>query len=141
LKRFNFSLKSSTIYLKNLSDFIYASIGPELNDKALTDEVVIAVDEAVTNIIIHAYKRNPDGTIRSEFTLEPGKLTIILSHQGHIFDPASIPKPDFALTINERQVNGMGMYIIQRFMDRVEYRFKDPSDPENHIILEKHLSK
>jgi len=79
--------------------------------------VQLAVDEAVVNVITHAYAGNPDGVVQMEFAIWPDRLVIQVRDWGLSFDPSSIPEPNF----DRPQQRGYGMYLMRRLMDQVIY--------------------
>jgi serine/threonine-protein kinase RsbW len=93
-----------------------AGLGP----RAVYD-VQVAVDEACSNIIEHAYGGEGRGTIECTCRAERGRLTIELHDHGCPFDPATVPKPDLQADLNERHAGGLGVYFIQQLMDTVQF--------------------
>ncbi len=84
-------------------------------------EVVVAVDEAVTNIIVHGYRRKP-GPLEVEAGARKNAFVVRLRDEAPPFDPASIPAPDTTLPVDERPIGGMGVYLIKRAMDKMAHR-------------------
>ena len=87
-------------------------------DPKATQEVVLAVDEAVANVIKHSYKGAPDQKISLRCENVEGDVEVEVRDQGEPFDPAEreLPPPD------ELRVGGRGVYLIRSVMDEVEYR-------------------
>jgi serine/threonine-protein kinase RsbW len=84
-------------------------------------KIGLAVDEATTNVIQHAYHGRDEGEIEIHFEPEDDNLTIQLLHDGDSFDPAVLPEFDPERFITERRKGGMGVYIMKQVMDRVDY--------------------
>jgi len=101
-----------------------------LNDEAVY-HCKLAVDEAATNIIEHAYD-GKDGSITIEILKEDGACIIQLIDTGKAFDPAIIPAPNIGAPIEQRTPGGLGMYIMHLVMDEVRYQ---PGPPVNRLIL------
>lgn len=97
--------------------------------------IELAVHEACSNIIEHAYAGLP-GRIRLLFTLleEPHKIVIELFDNGRSFDFLAAPVPD----LNEPQIRGYGLFLIQELMDKVEYCAKSDG---NHWRMIKNLEQ
>lgn len=85
----------------------------------------LALEEAVTNVIMYAY---PPG--------EENELVLIVSHidnrlifkiidSGKAFDPTQQPDADVTLSLEERPIGGLGIFLIRRIMQAVEYRRED----------------
>jgi serine/threonine-protein kinase RsbW len=83
--------------------------------------LVLAVDEAATNIIVHGY-RNRGGVIEVEVQLEEGDLVLRLRDQAPPFDPTSVSPPDLTRPLEERSPGGLGIYLIRQAVDEISYR-------------------
>jgi serine/threonine-protein kinase RsbW len=83
--------------------------------------VQIAVDEACSNIIEHAYGDQEHGTIECTCRTQQDRLIIQLHDHGRPFDPATVPKPDLQAGLNERHAGGLGVFFIQQLMDMVQF--------------------
>jgi anti-sigma regulatory factor (Ser/Thr protein kinase) len=84
-------------------------------DRATTDAVVLAVHEAVNNVIRHAHHDRPDAQIEIRFYLGADRLEIHLLDEGAPFDLASVPHLDPA----ELRVGGRGVFLMRKLMDEV----------------------
>jgi anti-sigma regulatory factor (Ser/Thr protein kinase) len=93
--------------------------------------ITLAMEEALTNKIRHAYRNRPDGRIQFHFRTEPDALVFRLTDQGEPPDPARICARRDSL-----QAGGFGTHIMKDVMDKVIYR----TTPEgNEVILTKYL--
>ncbi len=97
--------------------------------------VELAVDEACTNVIEHAYDGVPRGEIECTCESDDKKMTIMLRDHGRPFDPNSIPAPDLKADINKRKVGGLGIYLMKRYMDEV--RYEQLGESGNLVIMVK----
>jgi len=100
-------------------------------------EIDLAVDEACSNIIDHAYKNLPEGEIRLMLSHTNSALTISLQDDGIGFDLASVPKPDLDGPLEDRRQRGLGVYLIHELMDQVVY--EPNSGNGNQLTLVKKL--
>lgn len=91
-----------------------------MNDRQVYD-LELAVDEALTNVIEHAYEGRDDARVELSVTHEGDSFTIVISHDGLGFDPASQPDVDLKQHIAERRVGGLGLFLMKKLMDEVEY--------------------
>ncbi len=98
--------------------------------------VQLAVDEACSNIIEHAYGGQNRGEIECTCQANEEALTIVLRDHGRPFDPASIATPNLSLGLNERQVGGLGLFLMRHLMDEV--RFEAQGEAGNVLTLVKH---
>ena len=85
------------------------------------DDVVLAVDEAVTNIVTHGY-RGRQGGVDIDVTQDGDSLVVRLQDNAPAFDLAAVPLPDIALPLEQRPLGGMGVYLMRQAVDEVIYR-------------------
>jgi len=83
--------------------------------------IQLATDEAASNIIEHAYENNPSGIIEIACGMQGGALMIILHDHGKSFNPSSVPPPNLKASLSERQIGGLGIYLMRKLMDEVHY--------------------
>lgn len=99
--------------------------------------VELAVDEACTNIIEHAYKHD-DGTIVCSCAELKKGIKITLEDQGKTFDPLEVPEPDPSLPLEKVSPRGAGLFLMRKMMDEVHFEF-DPGKG-NVLTMVKHIS-
>lgn len=95
--------------------------------------IQLAVDEAVVNVISHAYHDCPNGPVELDFAIWPDRLVITIRDWGESFDPAQVPEPD----LGQPQERGYGMYLMRRLMDSVLYA--QSTEDGNQAVLIKLL--
>jgi anti-anti-sigma factor len=124
--------------LAQITAFITAAAEHLGLDERATWQVQLAVDEAATNIIQYAYDPEHPGDIVVEWYVEDDRLVIQLCDHGRRFDPQAVEPPNLELPLEERQVGGLGIYLMTRLMDEVRFDF----DPEagNLLTLVKQLT-
>jgi serine/threonine-protein kinase RsbW len=83
--------------------------------------IVLAVDEASTNIVVHGYQGRA-GTIEVEVERENNTLIVRLRDRAPGFDPTTAQSPDLSVPLEERPIGGMGIHLIRQAMDEVRYR-------------------
>jgi len=83
--------------------------------------VQLAVDEACTNVIEHAYRGIEKGDIECTCDSDGKEMTILLRDHGRPFDPSTVPAPDLKADLKNRRVGGLGVYLMRRYMDEVRY--------------------
>jgi serine/threonine-protein kinase RsbW len=84
------------------------------------DDVRLAVDEAVTNIITHGY--NGPGDIELDLTAEGSDLIVRLRDQAPAFDPASAPPVDLSPPGERENPGGFGLFLMRSVMDDISYK-------------------
>ena len=93
------------------------------NDKD-TYSVQLAVDEACTNIVEHAYGGEGLGDIKIDCKSDDDSLEIIIHDKGKQFDPDSLPEPNVGAPLDEIGTRGAGVFLMRKLMDEVHFEFK-----------------
>ncbi|HUL79049.1 MAG TPA: ATP-binding protein [Vicinamibacteria bacterium] len=91
-------------------------------DAAQADQLALAVDEASTNVIEHAYRGAADRRIELRFHDRGGELRVEVADDGQAVDPREIPEVDLRRYASERRTGGLGMHLMGRIMDSVTFR-------------------
>ena len=89
-------------------------------------QIDIAIDELFGNIAHYAY--NPDigsATVRVEVMEEPLSVVITFIDGGVPYDPLQAADPNTGLPVEEREIGGLGIYIVKKSMDEITYEYKD----------------
>jgi len=89
-------------------------------------QIDIAIDELFGNIAHYAY--HPDvgsATIRVEVAREPLSVIITFIDGGVPYDPLQAADPNTGLPAEEREIGGLGIYIVKKSMDEITYEYKD----------------
>ena len=89
-------------------------------------QIDIAIDELFSNIAHYSY--NPEigqATVRVEVMENPLAVYITFIDNGVPYDPLSKEDPDLTLSAEERQIGGLGIYLVKKSMDEITYEYKD----------------
>ncbi len=88
--------------------------------------VNLALDELVTNTIVHGYKGHAGDAAAEEFEVRIDvagtELRAELRDGGRAFNPLEVPAPDLHAPLHAREVGGLGLHLVRSLMDRLEYR-------------------
>ena len=118
----HFRLKSQFAELARLAGEI-ASLGTEHH---LPDRVIfhlnLALEEVVSNIIRHGYGGREDGEVSLAIHLAPEAVVVTVEDDGVPFNPLELPDPDLTVPLEEREVGGLGVYLVRQLMHEVSYR-------------------
>jgi serine/threonine-protein kinase RsbW len=106
-------------------------------DEKQISDIRLAVDEACTNIIKHAYKYDESQNVEIRLKLLNNKLCVSLTDTGNAFDPNKYSKPDIREQMKSKKRGGVGVYLIRKLMDDVEYL---KMDDHNMIRMYKNLN-
>lgn len=97
----------------------------------------LAMEEAFTNVVHYAFSDSKSHEIELQFQKQGNKLVIIFSDDGNPFDPTAIAEPDISLPARDRPIGGLGIYLVRKMMDQVEYRRENN---KNQLILTKQIN-
>jgi serine/threonine-protein kinase RsbW len=111
--------------LASIGEFVAQAAEQAGLDAQAVYAVQMAVDEACTNIIEHAYGGEGRGAIECACRVGDEGLTVILRDQGRPFDPGSISHPDLCASLEDRKESGLGLYFMRCLMDEVRFEFTD----------------
>jgi len=100
------------------------------------NDVNLALEEALANVIMHAYPGGGRHEITVRLGLEPGSLTVAVEDDGVPFNPLEASQPDIQSPVEQRRVGGLGIHLVRHVMDRLEYRREDG---RNRLLMTKRL--
>ena len=107
------------------------SLSPET-----TMHINLALEEAVSNVIMYAYPLEEHQEIRLKASMTDGQLIFLLTDKGLSFDPTNAPDADITIPIEERAIGGLGIFLIRSIMNEVSYQ---RLDGENRLTMKKNL--
>ena len=123
-KKFQLKIPSQSdnlALIRELVTKIASQIGID-NDEA--NKIELAVDEACTNVIKHAYGSNSNQIIDILIKIDGKKIVIIVSDRGKGFDPNTIKTPDLNESIKSGKKGGLGICLMKTLMDKVDFQIK-----------------
>lgn len=107
--------------LERLSDFLTAFWSANrLQDDLLLD-VNLALEEGFTNVLMHGFPDPGEHNIHVELAFENGSVCLTVEDGGIPFNPLGAPEVDVTAPLSERNIGGLGIYMVRKLMDRVEY--------------------
>lgn len=121
-KRFQLTINSDMANLEQVSDFVLEMARQLQLAEQTTDHVQMAVDEAVTNVMEHAYGGRTDGRIEIDIHATAHALQIEIRDRGEPFDPNTIQEPNIHSPLSERSIGGLGVFFMRKLMDDVEFK-------------------
>lgn len=128
------SLGQDTKALSSARGFIHRTLAdvPE----ATRDDIVLAVDEAVANVLEHAAM--PEGTtVDLRLYRDAEHVRILLSNDGVAFDGNLIPEVDLERHLTEHRTGGLGIFLMRQLMDLV--MFRTTREGRQEVVMVKHL--
>ncbi len=109
--------------LPQISEFVSrAARSAGLNEKAVY-AVQLAVDEACSNIIDHAYGGEDRGSMECSVVVDDHGLTVILRDNGDPFDPQNVPSPQVNIPLEDLKQRGVGVFLMRKMVDELHYEY------------------
>jgi serine/threonine-protein kinase RsbW len=122
--------------LVQVRQFVEETAASFTKDPQIVSDIVLAVDEAVTNIIRHGYQQRA-GLIEITITYQSNLLEIRLLDEAPAFDPTQMAPPDPDIPLSQRKPGGLGVYMMRQLTDNLHYQ--PSADGRNELILVKQI--
>ena len=98
----------------------------------------LVIEEMVSNVIFYDYDpQQQEAAIELRFTWEAGTVSILLRDWGKPFDPTAKEDPDITLSVDDRPIGGLGIFMVKQLMDEVRYERVGSS---NLLTLQKRIN-
>ena len=81
----------------------------------------LAADEAASNIIEHAYEGVSNASLAMTCDMQGDQIVITMHDTGRSFNPTTVKEPNLKADLSERQIGGLGVYLMRKLMDSVSY--------------------
>ena len=120
--------------IPQLAEFILTIAEEKQLNQSLSMSLNLALEEAVTNVILYAYPKGADGLVTIEAILREKSLDFIVSDSGRPFDPTAVPEVDTDKSLDERPIGGLGIHLVRSIMDEVHYK---RTDEKNYLSMTK----
>lgn len=112
--------------IEKVNDFVNAYLEETGCPMKAQMQIGLATEEAFVNIVHYAYDaKSGDASIRIERREQPEAVVITFTDQGKPYDPLQKKDPDVTLSAEERQIGGLGVFLIKKMMDEVRYEYRD----------------
>jgi serine/threonine-protein kinase RsbW len=138
-QNFLLHVPSSTENLAMIREFISTVVTRAGMDEKEVMKLTLAVDEAVANVMEHAYRADQSKEVRVRALLDDEQVQIEIVDTGKGFDPSQVQQKDLEQLVAERRNGGLGLRLIQKIMDEVQYRIV-PGE-KNELRMIKKLKK
>lgn len=130
-------LNASNDTLYTVLDAIEAHLDKNGCPDSVKTEILIAAEEIYVNIAHYAYGgEQGEAIVQMEVSQDPKVCRMVFRDKGIPYNPLEKEDPDISLSAEERDIGGLGIYMVKQYMDRVEYRYEDGS---NILLIEKRL--
>lgn len=123
--------------VQTVTDFVNAQLEDFGCPMKAQMQIDIAIDELFGNIAHYAYGSGTgSATVLIELQEEPRAAVITFIDSGIPFDPLQSADPDTTLSAQERKIGGLGIFLVKKTMDKMEYQYKDG---QNILTIKKEL--
>lgn len=90
--------------------------------------VNLALDEVVTNLVLHGFKDGTGHEFAIDLTARDGAIIAQVEDDGIAFNPLDAPVPNLNAPLEERTLGGLGIHLVRSLMDKMEYRREGPKN-------------
>ncbi len=132
--RESLTINNNVSEITKLNAFVQSATTAVHMESNLANKIKLAVEEAVTNCVEYAYPPGTIGTVTVVIEADDTKIRFILTDKGADFDPTSVRKADTTLTVDERPIGGLGVFLVRNLMDSINY---ERIDGKNILRMEK----
>ena len=120
-QHFSLVMRNDIQQIPTLAEWV-ESIGIPME---LNMPINLALEEAVSNVMLYAYPQTKSGQVLVECVKARGELVFTISDSGIPFDPTQQAEPDLTLSAEERAIGGLGIHLVRQIMDEVRYERKE----------------
>ena len=115
---------NDTKHLVRIREIVNEAAAAATFNEGDVSKIVLAVDEAVSNIMEHAYEECEEaGDIRITIDVDSARFQVVITDSGREFDPSSIEVPDIRDHVRRGKKKGLGVFLMRQIMDEVKYTF------------------
>lgn len=101
-------------------------------------EVNVSLEEILTNVISYGYEDNQDHEITLRLAFTDGEMTAEIEDDGRPFNPLEAAEPDLNKPLEERDIGGLGIYLVRKFMTDLAYH---RHEGKNRLTLKKNIAE
>ena len=98
----------------------------------------LAIEELVTNVILHGYDDDAEHAIVVSLSLDAGAVVVEMEDDGRSFDSTQAPAVDLSLDPQQRRIGGLGLHFVRSTMDEMTYHRRGN---RNHLLMKKRIGE
>ena len=132
------TLTNDVKQVPELNNFVKSVTGRLNLDSSLSSQLMLAVEEAVVNVMSYAYPLGTQGDINVTASATEQSLKFIISDEGKAFDPTVRDLADTTLSVEDRPIGGLGILLVKKLMDTINY---ERVNGKNVLTLKKNYNK
>lgn len=119
---YQYNIGCSLENLKGARDFIRKSLKGHVTSDVILNEIILALDEMCSNLMIHAHHCNPDHSIGLSIEIQSkGKIIFEITDDGEMFDINHFHEPGIESLVHDKRKGGLGIRLVKSIMDEVDY--------------------
>ena len=122
--------------IPQLEEFLESLVEEEKLDPGVFTMVNLALEEAVTNVMMYAYPKGTEGIVDILARVDDNKLEFTITDSGMAFDPTAIPEVDITAGVEDRKIGGLGIHMVRNIMDTLQY---ERVDGKNILSMTKNI--
>ena len=122
--------------IPQLVEFLESLVEEEKLDPGVFTMVNLALEEAVTNVMMYAYPEGTEGFVDIVARVLDDKLEFMITDSGMAFDPTQLPEVDISASVEDRRIGGLGIHMIRNIMDTLVY---DRVNGKNILSMTKNI--
>ncbi|MBR5640260.1 MAG: SpoIIE family protein phosphatase [Muribaculaceae bacterium] len=132
------AIENDLSHIAQVNDFVTEFCNHLNLDKSLATNMRLAIEEAVVNIINYAYPKGEKGDIGIVASATSDSIEWVITDNGVAFAPTDAPDVDTSLSAEDRQIGGLGIFLVRQLMDTINY---ERIDHKNVLTLTKKYQK
>lgn len=120
---YSYKVGCSIENLKGVRDFVRGSLKQHNVSDIQISEMVLALDEMCSNLMIHSHQCNPDELFEIHIDVQKDRPVVFeIIDDGSSFDINQFATPDLGNLVNEKRKGGLGIRLVKSIMDKIEYQ-------------------
>jgi len=135
--RMALTVRNDTNELVRLNEFLGSFWAENQLPEELVLDVTLALEEMFLNVVQHAYLDTGEHDIWVGLALERGHVSLTIEDDGVPFNPMETAPPDTNAPIEQREIGGLGIHLVQSVMDGIEY---SREDERNRLVMKKRIA-
>ena len=135
-KPHHITLHNNVEQIALLPEFVEAVAAEAQLDHETTFNLNLALEEAVSNVILYAYPEGTDNVVDIEASVDEKNVSFVITDSGKPFDPTTKEEVDIDAKMTDRPIGGLGIHLVRTIMDTVNYERK--GDKNIFTITKKH---
>ena len=136
-KTFHLTLHNNVEQIALLPEYVETVAKAAQLDNETVFNLNLALEEAVSNVILYAYPEGTDNVVDIEAKADGNQVSFVITDSGKPFDPTAKEEVDIDAEITDRPIGGLGIHLVRTIMDKVSYERKEEKNILTLILTTK----